>query len=348
MKPFVVLSLPRSRSAWVASFLSYGGRKCGHDLAPTCASMAEFAALLGGDYAGTAETGAVVGWRAILKLLPSANVAVIRRPVAEVYASLGKFGLDGQALMDELRERDAMLGEVARQPGVRSFTFSGLRDPRGCQELFEHCLDLPFDWEWWESLAYRNIQIDVPARLKYITENRSRIEALKRDAARIGGGSLVVIGHEPWASLWPEIDSLGAEHFAEVEGDLAKNRPYRLDEPTMCAMAASGGIRITSARVDGELAGYCMWNISKDVESAGMLIATHGPWFVKQKFARLALGQKLFDASIADLRSIGVKNAFPHHRLEGRGVKLGAFYKRRGAVEVQRTYSLWLGESPHA
>ena len=348
MTPFVVLSLPRSRSAWIASFLSYGGRTCGHDLAPTCASVAEFGALLRGGYDGTAETGAVVGWRAIRKMVPGAKIAVIRRPVAEVYASLGKFGLEGQALMDELCERDAMLDEVARQPGVRSFTFKGLGVSLVCQELFEHCLGVPFDWEWWEGLAYRNIQIDVPERLKYLCDNRDRIEALKQDAARIGGASDIVISQEPWGSLWPEIDSLGAEHFSEVEGDLAKNRPYRLDEPAMCAAAAAGAIRITSARVGGELAGYCMWNISRDIESAGMMIATHGPWFVKPKFAHLALGPKLFDASLADLRTIGVKNAFPHHRLEGRGVKLGAFYKRRGAVEIQRTYSLWLGESPHA
>ena len=64
--PFIVLSLPRSRSAWISAFLSYGGRKCGHDLAPTCGTMAEFVAMFGGGgYAGTAETGAVVGWKAI-------------------------------------------------------------------------------------------------------------------------------------------------------------------------------------------------------------------------------------------------------------------------------------------
>lgn len=153
-----------------------------------------------------------------------------------------------------------------------------------------------------------------------------------------------VIGPEPWDSVWPEIDELFAQHFNEVEGELAQNRPYRLNEPEMRALNEKGFLRIVTARVDGVLAGYCMWMVTEDVESKGMLIAQHGPWFVKPQFGRFLLGVKLFDASIADLKKIGVSCAFPHHRLNGRGARLGAFFKRRGAVETQRTYSLWLGE----
>src|ERR1700691_5659915 len=106
--PFIVFSLPRSRSPWIARFLSYGGRPCGHDLATECASLDEFATLLRGPYVGTVETGAVVGWRALRRRLPEARMAVIRRPVPEVYASLARFGLGGSDLMNELVERDAM------------------------------------------------------------------------------------------------------------------------------------------------------------------------------------------------------------------------------------------------
>lgn len=348
MTPFIVLSLPRSRSAWIARFLSYGDMRCGHDLATTCETVKEFTNLLGAEYAGTAETGAVVGWRAIRRLRPDLKIAVIRRPVDEVYHSLARFGVGSPALMAELSKRDAMLDEVGRLRGVRSFSFSDLNSVTSCQELFEHCLGSPFDWEWWECLANVNVQVDVPGRLKYLADNRERIEGLKQDAALISAAPEVMICPEPWDAVWPEIDALFAQHFSEVEGDLALSRPYKLDEPVMRSMNASGMLRIVAARVDGELAGYCMWQVTKDVESAGMLIAQHGPWFVGKKFARFMLGQKLFDASLDDLRSIGVKNAFPHHRLQGRGAKLATFFKRRGAVETQRTYSLWLGETLNA
>lgn len=347
-EPFIVFSLPRSRSAWIARFLSYGWRRCGHDLATECGSLDEFTGKLRRDYAGTAETGAVVGWRALRRRLPDARLVVIRRPVPEVFASLARFGLASSALMDELLQRDAMLDEVATVRGVKSFTFGQLAGIEACRKLFEHCLGEPFDWEWWESLAGVNVQVDVAERLRILEANRERIEAIKREAAEESHVPHVVIGPEPWDAIWPEADPLFAEHFGEVEGELAENRPYKLDEPMMRQMNAIGMLRICTARVDGILAGYCMWNVTPDVESAGMLIAQHGPWFVRKGYAHLMLGPKLFDASIADLRDIGVKNAFPHHRLEGRGAKLGAFFRRRGAVETQRTYSMWLGEPAHA
>ena len=345
--PFIVFSLPRSRSAWTSRFLSYGGRKCGHDLAPQCGSLDEFTGLLRGEYAGTAETGAVVGWRALLRRLPGAKVAIIRRPVPEVYASLARFGLGCSALMDELLDRDAMLDQLANVHGVKSFAFSDLGGIEACRGLFEHCLGQPFDWEWWESLASINVQVDVAERLRFLTDNRERIEALKREAAAESTRP-IVIGPERWDSLWPEIDALFADHFDEVEGELAASRPYNLDEPLMRQMNAIGMMRIWTARVDGVLAGYCMWEVTPDVESAGAMIAQHGPWFVRKSYAHLMLGPKLFDASIAGLRAAGVRHAFPHHRLQGRGAKLGAFFRRRGAIETQRTYHMTLGEPQHA
>lgn len=340
---FIVFSLPRSRSAWTARFLSYHRHRCGHDIATECGSLDEFTTRLTADYTGSAETGAMIGWRALRRRLPDARFAVIRRPVQQVYDSLARFGLGSQALMDELVARDAMLDELSRVRGVMSFRFADLDGMPACRDLFEHCLGEPFDWEWWESLVGINVQVDVPARLCFLAANRERIAALKREAAAENNKRHVVIEREPWSAVWPQIEELFAEHFAEVEGDLALNRPYRLDEPSMRAMCAAGILRITTARLDGILAGYCMWQVIPDVESAGMLIAQHGPWFVRKRYARLQLGIKLFDASIADLRALGVSQAFPHHRLLGRGAKLGTFYRRRGAVETQRTYSLSLG-----
>jgi hypothetical protein len=310
--------------------------------------MAEFVLLFDERYAGTAETGAVVGWRAIRRLMPDAKIAVVRRPVGQVYEEMAGFGCGVPAMMAELKERDAMLDQVARLPGVLSVTFAELRGPGACQSLFEHCLETPFDWEWWEGLARKDIQVDVAAEFQYVIDNADRIAELKRDALRVAGSDGVVVGPESWDSVWPEIDAVFADHFGEVEGGLAAQRPYKLDEPAMRDASARGQLRITTARVGGELAGYCMWSVTPDVESAGTLIAQHGPWFVKKRFGHLLLGPKLFDASIADLRAIGVKVAFPHHRLQGRGRKLGAFFLRRGAVETQRTYSMWLGEPQHA
>ena len=152
------------------------------------------------------------------------------------------------------------------------------------------------------------------------------------------------IGLERWESIWPDADALGRAHFEEVDGGVEPNRPYEIDTDLMKRLADAGVLRIITARVDGKLAGYCTWNVTLDVESRGLIIAQQGAWFVAKEYDSLHLGAQMFRASIAELRKLGVQNIFPHHRLQGRGVRLGAFFKRMGAKEIQHTYSLWIGD----
>jgi hypothetical protein len=180
--PFIVFSLPRSRSAWMSRFLSYGGARCGHDLAPRCATVKEFTDLLGTEYQGTAETGAIIGWRAIRHLVPDLKIVVVRRRVQDVYDSLATFGLGSPHLMNQLIERAAMLDYVSGLVGVRTFTFDGLQREFICRDLFEFCLGTPFDRDWWKSLEDVDVQINVPEFVQYLIDNHERIEGLKRDA----------------------------------------------------------------------------------------------------------------------------------------------------------------------
>ena len=302
--------------------------------------MAELQDMLSA-YVGTVETGAVVGWKALWRRFPGAKITVVRRKVDDVIRSFANLGIASTELEDELRQRDAMLATLSKMPGVTTVEFGDLRRMVVCQRIFERCLGLPFDWEWWESLAEVNVQVDVAAELRYLDANRARIEAFKREALS-DERPIITVAQERWSDVRDEIEELFAGHFAEVDGGIEPRRRYKLDHAAMAAIDEAGCLEITAARIDGALVGYCMWMTSQDVESEGLSIAQHGPWYVSEKYAHLRLGLKLFDRSIDHLREVGVSNAFPHHRLEGRGKALGAFYARRGAQEIQHTYSLWL------
>src|SRR6185503_11458650 len=78
--PFVLFSLPRSRSAWLSVLLSRPGALVGHDIGIGCAQPEDFAQRLRSDLAGTCETGAAFAWRLIRWLVPDARFAVVRRP----------------------------------------------------------------------------------------------------------------------------------------------------------------------------------------------------------------------------------------------------------------------------
>lgn len=182
--PFIILSLPRSRSAWLASFLSYGGLRCGHDIAVDCASIADFRAALA-VLAGTCETGAAFAWRLLREEYPAAKMVVVRRPVAGVMASFAKL-LPAEALpaLDhEMWMRACYLGELSEQPGVMFIEHRALVYEDVCARLFEHCLGIPHDHDWWLRASKINIQIDWPRRLQRLAQNAEQIAALKAEVA---------------------------------------------------------------------------------------------------------------------------------------------------------------------
>lgn len=181
MSKFLVLSLPRSRSLWMAHFLRYAGRVVPHDLATECASIEEFKSKLS-LCDGSCETGAVLGWRLLRRELPELKLVVVRRPWPEVIVSL--FGQGVQlASYDELIARAAQLDLLAQQDGVLVLEYRELWDPEACRVLFEHCLELPFDWQWWSYWAGQNVQIDMSWRLQRLAQNHERLEAFKAEVA---------------------------------------------------------------------------------------------------------------------------------------------------------------------
>lgn len=153
----------------------------------------------------------------------------------------------------------------------------------------------------------------------------------------------IVYAQESWTEIGHELSELGKSHFSEVDGGVESSRPYQLDSGLMLAVDQAGMLKIISARSEGKLVGYIIWTVQPDIESAGLIIAMMGPWFALPGYFGVA--NTLFDMSLKLLESCGVKYAYPHHRLNGRGNKLGKYFQRKGAVEIQRTFSLKIGNS---
>lgn len=177
--PFIILALPRSRTAWLAHFLSYGGKKVGHDIAIECKSVADFQRAFDEGMDGTVETGAVLGWRLMRHLMPGVKLVTVRRDPRDVIKSLAKFGLPVDNR--EICHRDAMLDLVAETPGSLNVLYDSLVDPQVCKVLFEFCLDLPFDWEHWTKFNTLNIQVDMQQRINQLYRNHAQLEKLKSE-----------------------------------------------------------------------------------------------------------------------------------------------------------------------
>lgn len=337
MTPFVIFSLPRSRSAWLSVVLSASGRLVGHDIAIEADTPQDFINDLI-SRGGTCETGSVFAWRDLKKRLPDVKFAVVLRDPEEVIASLEAHGLPGYS--DEIYCRYEQLLELAKEPDVFNCNFNDLSQSDIITKLYYHCTGLVVPEIWVDKLQNMNIQIDLDQRISRLQERHVKINELKRTIIDKVGYHFEV---EPWSvQLWNDAQRAANLHFEEVDGGVEPNRKFQIDQNLMQWMQDNGSLLVVTARKDNEFIGYFTWQISLDIESEGLLIAQQGAWYVFPGNPRVAV--ELFDKSVKELKLRGVKCIFPHHRLQGRGANLGKFFKRKGAKLMQHTYSLWIGE----
>lgn len=181
---FIILSLPRSRSAWLAHFLTYGAKYViGHDLVIQCDSIEQFVGLFAPDIGltGTVETGAVLGWPLFRESLPDVQIVTLHRPVAEVMESFARFGIVPDRA--EMEARADMLEACAAAPGVMRIDSAELFSVETARKLFETLLPEPFDYEWFEYLTTLNIQINMVDRMRILWERREALATFRAEVA---------------------------------------------------------------------------------------------------------------------------------------------------------------------
>ena len=184
--PFIVYALPRSRTAWLSKFLSYGDWTCHHEQAIYMRTMDDVRALLSRPDTGCVETAAAQGRYLIKHAFPDIREVVILRPVKEVVNSMLNTDVasiaayDPDKLQKIMEYGDRILRKIAQDVNVLAINYSDLVFEEACADIFEHCLPYRFDKSWWKSLKFQNIQVDVKAVLQYYFDNREAVDGFKR------------------------------------------------------------------------------------------------------------------------------------------------------------------------
>lgn len=92
MIPFFIASLPRSRTAWLANFLSFGPAYCFHEPMSYC-PLEDYPRLLESTqthYAGVADSLNCLVMEQLVDMFPRARIVVIRRDIMAVAESVQK------------------------------------------------------------------------------------------------------------------------------------------------------------------------------------------------------------------------------------------------------------------
>lgn len=168
MRPFLVVGTPRSRTAWLAKFLSYGGRECLHEPSLRFSSSDCLKLFLQNDAAAASDSMMTFLCHQARSIRQDCIVVSVRRPLAEVRESFARLGLTvADWFLQMLDDRVEMVEEDLANLSVR---FSDLEDEKVCKDIFEGCLRTQFDKSWWRSMKDLNIQSDVRSTLTLLRE----------------------------------------------------------------------------------------------------------------------------------------------------------------------------------
>lgn len=184
-----MMSLPRSRSAWLAHYLKYPladpPLAIGHEILAECDTVDKFINSYKNGMLGTVETAAGLIWRIVKAELPDIQLVTIRRPLIEVFRSARKKGF--MADLGFLAEQDAILDAVDSEPGTISIPYLLLSDPVVGKWMYEALLGLEFDFDWWHTFQQINVQVDMVNFQTRIAHWRENAPKLMEDAKRWKG-----------------------------------------------------------------------------------------------------------------------------------------------------------------
>jgi GNAT superfamily N-acetyltransferase len=305
-------------------------------------------------YIGTVETGAAKWWRLVQQRIPSVRTVVLRRDPVEVRDSMIRLGfrLEPEALLRSLRLADMKLDQIERRvPGVLSVRFGDIMTESGAAQVFEHCLGLPFDAGWFETIRSVNIQSDMRAMLRYMDAYMPELVKLSEVAKRhvlkeiwhpkVVRRDDVTIQQES-CEVW---DRDGKRLFEEHSLRLGESSDHykKRNWPLMFSMDSLGSMQIMTARCNGRMVGYHVCYIGPATDEAGLMSALQISIFVTSGFT--GLGHRLQRASIQALKDRGIGEINFRAGINADGPRMEAFYKRGGAEPIGMMYRLKLKEA---
>ena len=347
---FVVFGMPRSRTRWLSAFLQYGPWSVGHDELRHCRSLDDVRSWFAQPHTGTVETAAAPFWRLLERVAPGARVVTLRRPVPAVAASLARAGavFDEPVMLRLLERIERKLDQIERRlPNVLALTYDDLADEAHCALVFEHCLQMPHDHDWWQRVAPLNLQISLPHLMRYwdayrpqldklAKQARHRIVADMRAAPRDFDG--VTFQTEPFRQFYADAQPLFAEHLVQTEQ--SPDAHIHKNLPLLAALDDAGALQCLTARIQQRMVGYLMTVIGPSLDERERVAGFHTIFFASPDVR--GLGMRLQRAALDELRERGVHEVQMRAGHRGAGPRLGTFDRRLGAEEFGQLYRLEL------
>lgn len=157
--PFVILGSPRSRTAWLAEFLSWGGWTVHHEPSVHFKHISDIKPFLIPNV-GIVDSMLTLRWRDILRIRPDTRIAIVWRPQRDVLTSVSKIapGADLEPVAAILGLLWAEVQAMRQEIDVPLFLFDDLRRRGTMDTLERYCTQRSTGSKRWREWKDINIQ----------------------------------------------------------------------------------------------------------------------------------------------------------------------------------------------
>ncbi len=181
MRNFLITGLPRSRTAWMAAFMSTCRVLCRHEPLKALSSIKDMPSVMLSDnhtHVGASDSGAGLFLPWIMANMPM-PVLVIERDLRDVQLSMSTIGFPiGDALEQLLCE----LRAYRNHPDVMWVAFDSLNEKRTMLKIWEHLVPgLQFDNDRFELFRELNIEADVDSVKQYALSHQNQQRNLLKE-----------------------------------------------------------------------------------------------------------------------------------------------------------------------
>lgn len=241
---------------------------------------------------------------------------------------------------------DAKLTQVSRRREVVSVGYAELDSAEGAARVFEHALQLPFDFGWWETLRRVKIEESFATFERYGVAYGPQL----RKMAGLAKGAML---HD--LSLRERVGFEGMEFCEETLVEFLANtseefrhHAYLVGEPPdawrkknlalLAKLSDAGALQIIAARCNGRAFGYLMTELMESREAPGRAVAVETLFFASEDVP--GLGMKLQRETLKRLRERSVSEVWFRDGTRGSGGRLGSMYRRLGASPAGMVWKL--------
>lgn len=178
MRPFVILGMPRARTAWLAQFLSYGERVCLHEPSRNWAGADDLHAALDNGF-GLSDSMLTLRWRDIAVHVPAAPVVVVHRSKGDVLSSFRRAGLWHDRLPAVLNAIDHAIDDLTDAlPAALHVPFDAMHQHDVCARVFTHCLGGVMPFAHWHEWRDQKVLADAGQHISDGLKNVAGVRAL--------------------------------------------------------------------------------------------------------------------------------------------------------------------------